>query len=81
MFFRLLLKNFLTSLRLRRDIRRQRRDLLLLDDHLLNDIGVSREEALREAHRPLWEIVPPRQQKQVRTAKAPAIPTPNARIC
>jgi uncharacterized protein YjiS (DUF1127 family) len=29
--------------------KRQRRALLQLDDHLLADIGVSREQALREA--------------------------------
>ena len=35
---------------------RQRRELteLLNDDHLLNDIGVSRLDALREAAKPFW---------------------------
>ena len=32
----------------------QRRALSDLDDHLLRDIGVSREEARREAMRPFW---------------------------
>jgi uncharacterized protein YjiS (DUF1127 family) len=34
--------------------RRQRRALLQLDDHLLADIGVSREQALREAGKWFW---------------------------
>jgi len=35
--------------------RRQRRKLLDLDDHLLADIGVSREQALREASKWFWQ--------------------------
>jgi uncharacterized protein YjiS (DUF1127 family) len=34
--------------------RRQRQTLLQLDDHLLADIGVSREQALREAGKRFW---------------------------
>ncbi len=34
---------------------RQRQQLLELDDHLLNDIGVTREEAIKEARRPFWK--------------------------
>jgi uncharacterized protein YjiS (DUF1127 family) len=34
---------------------RSRRSLLALDPHLLQDIGLSREEALSEASRPLWD--------------------------
>ncbi|MGH9805747.1 MAG: DUF1127 domain-containing protein [Terriglobia bacterium] len=34
---------------------RQRQRLLELDDHLLADIGVSRREALEEAHKPFWK--------------------------
>jgi uncharacterized protein YjiS (DUF1127 family) len=33
---------------------RSRRALLLLDDRLLRDIGVSQREALMAAKRPLW---------------------------
>lgn len=33
----------------------QRRQLAMLDDALLADIGVSREQALFEARRPLWD--------------------------
>ena len=29
---------------------------LIDDPHLLEDIGVTREEALREAERPVWDI-------------------------
>jgi len=34
---------------------RSRRSLARLDDHLLNDIGLSRSEAMREAERPVWD--------------------------
>ena len=34
--------------------RRQRRDLAELDEHLLKDIGVTREQAAREAAKPFW---------------------------
>jgi uncharacterized protein YjiS (DUF1127 family) len=34
---------------------RQRQTLLELDDRLLNDIGISRADALREARRPFWK--------------------------
>jgi uncharacterized protein YjiS (DUF1127 family) len=32
----------------------QRQELAELSDHLLRDIGMSREEALREAREPFW---------------------------
>lgn len=34
---------------------RTRRALLEMSDHQLRDIGVTREEAWREARRPFWE--------------------------
>ena len=34
--------------------RRQRRKLRELEDRMLNDIGVSREDAVREARKPFW---------------------------
>ncbi|MGI9368807.1 MAG: DUF1127 domain-containing protein [Ruegeria sp.] len=34
---------------------RQRRALANLDDHALNDIGVSRAEAKAESKRPFWD--------------------------
>ena len=33
-----------------------RRSLETLPDHLLDDIGVSREAALREARKPFWQL-------------------------
>lgn len=36
------------------DRRRQRRDLAWLDEHLLQDIGVSRGEAEHEIAKPFW---------------------------
>ena len=36
-------------------LRRQRHSLAELDDHLLNDIGIDRATALREAARPEWD--------------------------
>lgn len=36
-------------------LHRQRRQLAELDAHLLDDIGVSREDALTEAARPVWD--------------------------
>lgn len=34
---------------------RQRARLARLDDHLLSDIGLTRDEATREASRPAWD--------------------------
>jgi uncharacterized protein YjiS (DUF1127 family) len=42
---------FLSS---RYEYARQRRALAALDDHLLRDIGLTRHEAAREAHKPFW---------------------------
>ena len=36
-------------------MRTRRQQLLELDDHLLADIGVSREQALREAGKRFWQ--------------------------
>lgn len=33
---------------------RARRTLLELDDHMLDDIGIRREDALREGSKPFW---------------------------
>ena len=35
---------------------RQRHALEQLDDHMLQDIGVSREEADTEIRRPIWDV-------------------------
>lgn len=37
-------------------LRRQRRTLAQLDDHLLHDIGITRDEARIEAARPVWDV-------------------------
>ena len=34
--------------------RRSRKHLKQLDDHMLEDIGVTRSEAMKEAQRPFW---------------------------
>lgn len=39
-----------------RAIARQRRELASMDDHMLRDIGLSRDEAEREASRSLWDV-------------------------
>jgi uncharacterized protein YjiS (DUF1127 family) len=36
--------------------RRQRQRLLSLDDRMLSDIGISRTDAYREAHRPFLDV-------------------------
>jgi uncharacterized protein YjiS (DUF1127 family) len=41
---------------------RQRRHLAELDDAMLRDIGLTREQALREARRPRWDA--PRHWQQ-----------------
>ena len=35
-----------------------RRQLAMLDDRALSDIGISRAQAQFEAERPVWELVP-----------------------
>lgn len=37
-----------------REVARQRRALLALNDRMLKDIGISRAEAEQEARRPFW---------------------------
>jgi uncharacterized protein YjiS (DUF1127 family) len=41
-------------IRQKHDRWQQRRALLDLSDHLLDDIGITREEAEREARKPFW---------------------------
>ena len=47
-----LLDLLLTHIRLRRS----RRNLLALDARLLDDVGISRADALAEAGRPIWDV-------------------------
>lgn len=35
--------------------RRSRRQLLTLDDRLLEDIGITRAQARKEGHKPFWQ--------------------------
>lgn len=35
---------------------RQRHALDQLDDHMLEDIGLTRRDAHTEAHRPIWDV-------------------------
>lgn len=47
------LREVLSALLLRR---RGRRELRELDARLLRDVGISREQALREADKPFWRV-------------------------
>ncbi|MFQ3787897.1 DUF1127 domain-containing protein [Halomonas sp. A29] len=38
-------------------LRRERTQLHELNDHLLRDIGVTRQQATREARRPFWDDI------------------------
>lgn len=44
-------------------LRRSRRSLARLDPHLLCDIGLTRDQAVREALRPLWDAPEAWRQK------------------
>ncbi|WP_417257826.1 DUF1127 domain-containing protein [Celeribacter sp.] len=39
-----------------RSVTRQRKSLAALDDAMLRDIGLTREEAISEAARPAWDV-------------------------
>ena len=39
-------------------LRRSRQSLAALDDHMLRDIGLSREQAQAEADRAAWDVAP-----------------------
>jgi uncharacterized protein YjiS (DUF1127 family) len=47
---------FIATLRNMVAIARQRRALRQLEDHLLEDIGIDRDQALTEAQRPVWDV-------------------------
>ncbi|OYX45276.1 MAG: hypothetical protein B7Z02_01515 [Rhodobacterales bacterium 32-67-9] len=47
---------FLVRLRLQMTHARHRRRLRDLSDHILDDIGISRDAAEREAARPVWDV-------------------------
>ncbi len=52
------LRTGLRVLRLALALNRQRQSLLKLDDAALEDVGISRSEALKEADRPFWDVPP-----------------------
>ena len=39
-------------------LRRSRQSLAALDDHMLRDIGLTREQAQAEADRAAWDVAP-----------------------
>jgi uncharacterized protein YjiS (DUF1127 family) len=43
--------------RLGRERYRQRRELMEMDDRQLGDIGITREQAMEEARKPIWKDV------------------------
>ncbi len=45
-----------TSLARADGVYRQRQALAKMTDHMLDDIGISRTEALTEAAKPLWDV-------------------------
>jgi len=46
----------LTLIRLALAVRRERKALVSLDQHLLRDLGLDRETAIAEARRKLWDV-------------------------
>jgi len=48
-------KNVLNTLRTWRERAQQRRQLLTLDNRMLQDIGISRSEAIYESNKSVWE--------------------------
>lgn len=49
-------KGLLARIRAAFALRRQRNRLRALDDRLLDDIGLPRDDAEREATRPIWDV-------------------------
>ncbi|MBS3667483.1 MULTISPECIES: DUF1127 domain-containing protein [Halomonadaceae] len=47
-----------SQLRQYRHYHRSRRQLLALDDRLLDDIGIDRTQALKEGHKAFWKHTP-----------------------
>ena len=50
-----LLLRLLQQLLIYKHRRKSRKALLKLDDHMLNDIGISKDQARQEAQKPFWK--------------------------
>jgi len=50
------LRNVLVTVEVWCETARQRRALARLDDRMLNDIGLSRDQIFRELERPFWDV-------------------------
>ena len=55
MLLSVLLKRGWTTIKIWREISRERNQLRRLSEHLAKDIGISRADAEREADRPFWD--------------------------
>ncbi len=62
------LKRVIRGLDVLGQIRRERRDLLELEDHLLRDIGVDRDAAIREGSRSYWDVPAGRLPEEMATS-------------
>jgi uncharacterized protein YjiS (DUF1127 family) len=49
-------RSILALIRLALAVRRERKALVELDQHLLNDLGLDRQTAISEARRKLWDV-------------------------
>ena len=49
-------RGFWTRLTLTGSLWRQRRALADMSDHMLDDLGISRADALAEAAKPMWDV-------------------------
>lgn len=78
MLFRLVGK-IVTKIRFWKEVAAQRAELEQLSDELLNDIGISRADALREASRPFWDTAP--VDDLWHRKRTPAVPKPKNSNC
>ena len=49
------IKPFMVELRRRHEYRADLKRLLIVGPHMLDDIGLGREEAIRESRKPIWK--------------------------
>lgn len=55
---RLIAGKIITKLLFWRELIKQRNELYKISNHVLDDIGVNRKDALREAERHFWDHLP-----------------------